>query len=778
MGLINKMGAVLSFLWEKQHFRIIAAIVFTLLFGYLCGFGFLAAKGWQIYYLLRLAVMFLAVISIFFVWLKHSDLSHPVYVIGYGLLGSFIFDLFSFFSLPATTENPTGSLELSITYWLLARLTVLLSLIICQTEGSRPSRNGWLIGITTFSLTVAGLLNVYSSDLDWLSASIFGFITWKELWHFLHIGGFLIAIYLLHKRFQKKGDCNYRKLLRAAFFSIGIELCKIMPFTLFWSVLGAGLKVLVYYYLCSFVFVEAFVFPHKEVKRESKKFKRERDMLAALINSIIDEIWFCDTLGNVILANPAALKNLSEGELGGMLKAKRSLPLCEPLFPLKQTKENKKQEALLNALKGDTVQFVEKAGVSGKSVYNHVVAAPVKSENGGVSGAVCVVRDISVQKKTEEELRLSEERFARIFQANPGLVSIIRLKDRKYIDVNPSWEKNTGYSRREVIGRTEDELKIFFEEDGKKQAELVQVINKRVRYTTKSGWVRTGLMTSDIFEVDGEECILNTIYDTTEIDCVDKEIARLDRLDIVGQMAVAIGHEIRNPMTTVRGYLQLMREREETSINNGRYELMIRELDRANAIITDFLFLANDKRALYIQGDLNTIIKGLYPELSGIAGLEHKEIILKLGDIPTFLLDAGEIKMLAVNLVKNALEATERGGRVIISTFIDEGDVVLAVEDCGTGISPDIREKIGLPFISTKEHGTGLGLAICYSVAKRHGARISFDTGPGGSTFFVRFSPESPLRPELDKQSLPESNDPVVKGRAADEGHFFQKASN
>lgn len=106
------------------------------------------------------------------------------------------------------------------------------------------------------------------------------------------------------------------------------------------------------------------------------------------------------------------------------------------------------------------------------------------------------------------------------------------------------------------------------------------------------------------------------------------------------------------------------------------------------------------------------------------------------------LLDEKEIKQLIFNLVRNGLEAMKPGQTLTIKTYVEGTTAVLAVQDQGSGIKPEIMDKIGTPFFTTKDHGTGLGLAICYSIAKRHKAAIDIETGAHGTTFFVRFNLE------------------------------------
>jgi signal transduction histidine kinase len=110
-----------------------------------------------------------------------------------------------------------------------------------------------------------------------------------------------------------------------------------------------------------------------------------------------------------------------------------------------------------------------------------------------------------------------------------------------------------------------------------------------------------------------------------------------------------------------------------------------------------------------------------------------------LGKIPKLYLDEKEIRQLLLNLVRNGLEAMDAGGTLTIQTMLDEDGVILVVKDQGKGIPPEVLEKIGTPFMTTKAGGTGLGLVVCYTIAKRHQANINIDTGENGTAFFIRF---------------------------------------
>jgi len=204
-------------------------------------------------------------------------------------------------------------------------------------------------------------------------------------------------------------------------------------------------------------------------------------------------------------------------------------------------------------------------------------------------------------------------------------------------------------------------------------------------------------------------------------------------------MAAGIGHEIRNPMTTVRGFLQVLGGKERYVQDKEYMDLMIEELDRVNAIISEYLTLAKDKAVELKKQSLNQKVRSILPLLQADAIKQEKSIEVELGDIPYLVIDRNEIKQLILNLVRNGLEAMSPGGALTIKTCQDGDEVVLAVQDQGTGIPPEVLEKIGTPFLTTKENGTGLGLAVCYSIAQRNKAQIEIETGATGTTFKVRF---------------------------------------
>ncbi len=347
-------------------------------------------------------------------------------------------------------------------------------------------------------------------------------------------------------------------------------------------------------------------------------------------------------------------------------------------------------------------------------------------------------KEIVERNKVADDLFASQERFRKIFESSPCLMAIYSLEEETYIDVNASLISFTGYHLEELKKEQIDLLHSVEGSDDNYVDFSKRVRNKKINYKTKSGEIRAALFSVEMIDIHPERCVLLVLTDITDRVLLEKEMSRLDRLNLIGEMAAGIAHEIRNPMTTVHGFLQVARSnRDELPLEI--VDLMLEELDRANSIITEFLNLARNKVSDKRTQSLNAIVNTLFPLIHAEALRSSKEIILDLEDCPDIIVDEKEIRQIILNIALNGLDAMSPGGVLTIKTYEKDQAVILGIIDQGTGISPEILDKIGTPFFTTKEEGTGLGLAICYSVAERHGAEIDIETGSTGTIFSIRF---------------------------------------
>ncbi|MDF2067823.1 ATP-binding protein [Bacillus sp. Cr_A10] len=340
-----------------------------------------------------------------------------------------------------------------------------------------------------------------------------------------------------------------------------------------------------------------------------------------------------------------------------------------------------------------------------------------------------------------------KERTRELASANEMVTSVIESITDGFFTLNKDWEFTyinehqylpQGKKANDVLGINMWE--IFMENVGMDiYRELHRSMSQRITVNFEmlspynNNWYEVVAYPFD----DGICCLLKDITEKKEY---EKELKRLSNLDLIGQMAAGISHEIRNPMTTVKGFLQLIKKEEDFEKHKDYLNIMIEELDRANSIITEFLSMGNTRTSDLKMLDLNEVIHDIIPLIEVDASNQNKFVEFHTQDIPKLFLNRNEIRQLLINLYRNGLEAMCAGKALSISTYKeDENTVVLAVQDQGVGIQPEVLEKLGTPFYTTKDNGTGLGLGICYAIAARHNANIEIQTGSKGTTFIVKF---------------------------------------
>ncbi len=215
----------------------------------------------------------------------------------------------------------------------------------------------------------------------------------------------------------------------------------------------------------------------------------------------------------------------------------------------------------------------------------------------------------------------------------------------------------------------------------------------------------------------------------------------INKSDLIGEMAAGIAHEIRNPMTVIKGYLQFFSKKIAGNMSE-QFNVVLSELDRVEQIISNFLSVAKNKAEAPKYQDLNQIIKEVAPLIFADAINQGINLNVKLADqLPELLLSTTEIKQLILNLTRNGIEAMEQHGTLTIETRYKDNKVYLYISDCGCGISKEWQEKMFAPFSTTKENGTGLGLSVCSSIVGQHNGVISVQSTEGeGTTFTIRFN--------------------------------------
>jgi len=334
--------------------------------------------------------------------------------------------------------------------------------------------------------------------------------------------------------------------------------------------------------------------------------------------------------------------------------------------------------------------------------------------------------------------------FQELFLYNPCAMILVAVNAEKIIDINNSFVALAGYDRTEIVGQPLDWLAKIISSSEFSNVRRLLINNQAVKgyqckFTMKAQQSGSAKIDISYLTLDVGVTALITIVDVTENVELKDHIERLSCLNLVGQLAASIGHEIRNPMTTVRGYIRFMQRKADFSRYNEQFSMMIRELDRANEIITDFLALAKNRVNGFVVQNMNDIVVDISPLIEAMASEMGHTIEFDLQQVPDLLLDKIDIHKVLINLVKNGFEAMDRKGKIIVRTYKEEKCIVLQVIDEGKGIPSEIIEKLGTPFFTTKEKGTGLGLSVCYQIANRHEAVLDIKTSNVGSVFALKF---------------------------------------
>ncbi|MDO7788059.1 hybrid sensor histidine kinase/response regulator [Desulforamulus aquiferis] len=231
-----------------------------------------------------------------------------------------------------------------------------------------------------------------------------------------------------------------------------------------------------------------------------------------------------------------------------------------------------------------------------------------------------------------------------------------------------------------------------------------------------------------------------TLEDITELRHKEEMLRDRERLAIVGQMAAGMAHEIKNPLTVIKGFVQLLARTSDPGIK-VYVDIIDNETTRMNQVIQDFLQLAKPKSLERNLMNINELVKQMYPIIESLALIKKHNCIVKLDkNTPSVLMDSAQIKQVILNLCQNAMEAMDEGGNLTVeTTFLPaKGEVCLDIKDTGCGIPQEKIKSIGVPFYTTKAEGTGLGLSICFSIVDKHKGRIDVQSQEGqGTTFSV-----------------------------------------
>lgn len=240
-----------------------------------------------------------------------------------------------------------------------------------------------------------------------------------------------------------------------------------------------------------------------------------------------------------------------------------------------------------------------------------------------------------------------------------------------------------------------------------------------------------------IINYEGEKAAVGIFKDITEQQMEEDRVMQSEKLTTAGQLAAGIAHEIRNPLTSINGFVKLLRSTERS--NELYFEIIESELKRIELIVNELLVLSKPQ-SVHVSGpiDVFAIMEQIITLMQVQAALKNIEIIPHYPMAPVFVQgEVNQLKQVFINLLKNAMEAMNQGGTITLDILHNAQEVRIIVQDEGIGMTQEQIQSLGQPFVTTKDTGTGLGLMITKNIIHNHGGTMNVESIPNHGTTFT-----------------------------------------
>lgn len=366
------------------------------------------------------------------------------------------------------------------------------------------------------------------------------------------------------------------------------------------------------------------------------------------------------------------------------------------------------------------------------NIFVHILAFYVTAYLGGYLSH----RLAKTERRLEEQdtqLRDLERFNTKVIESLPSGLFTTDINGRIRI-FNRAAEKITGQRRDEMIGGQIGKVLPFLAEP------LQAGRREEVISLGESGEKIIGITISILEDISGKDIgHIGVFQDLTQLKKLETEIQQKEKWAAIGELSSNIAHEIRNPLASMKGSLEMLRDRKIPEKHKDRLMgIALHEMERLNNIITDFLTYSRPKPLELQRVDLHLMLDETLALLKNIESNGGDILIVRDFDGPLYArVDAQKVRQVFWNLGMNAIEAMQAGGRLTIGTRTSAGEIAIFFEDTGVGIGPESIDRIFFPFFTTKDAGTGLGLSIAYRIIEEHQGTITVSSSPGIKTIFT-----------------------------------------
>lgn len=464
---------------------------------------------------------------------------------------------------------------------------------------------------------------------------------------------------------------------------------------------------------------------------KSKLAQIELMSMKALLDSIyqntLDAICVVDSERRVVGVNQA-FENLYGYSVNDLIG--KDLPIIRECdFPFQQEVHATVHEG--QKLTFDTICLHK----NGTAIDVEVTMGPLYDLHGNVIGSAGIARDITERKLAQERLRQSEEKYRLIAD---NTLDLILVTDRTgFVQyASPSHKLNLGVEPSSLDGTNLWTASFIHTEDLPQIMNLYsEILTTKVpgRITTRlkrqnGDWLIYEMQASPVIAKDNAvNSVVLVARDITELEKTQEIFRKSEKLSVAGQLAAGIAHEIRNPLTSIKGFIQIM----QSGIRRDEYlDIMISEINRMETIISEFLLLARPQTINVKQTKLDALLTSTIQLVNTHAIFRNVQIAYSpYMDHIMLDCDENQMKQVFINILKNSIESMPEGGLISVeTTMLDRDTMKVSFQDTGCGIPEDRLIRLGEPFYSTKEKGTGLGLMISYKIIKEHHGKLTIQS--------------------------------------------------
>ncbi|WP_053376458.1 PAS domain-containing sensor histidine kinase [Paenibacillus sp. FJAT-27812] len=368
-------------------------------------------------------------------------------------------------------------------------------------------------------------------------------------------------------------------------------------------------------------------------------------------------------------------------------------------------------------------------------IHIEVKAVPIQFQ--GNRSVQLLFRDITERKKAVFELAQKEREYSRVLKLSPEPIILHRNCIITFVN-DMALKLFNAQTTEELIGRSVFEFSSisYHERILERFAQAIET-DGFMEFTSLELQRLDGTVVdvevSSIFihRHDGEPVIQTVIRDMSERKRSDHIIRRAEKLSIVGELAAGIAHEIRNPLTALKGFLQLLKSKETAYV-----DIMLVEIERINQIVNEFMSMAKPQADKFVETDSKDLIENVIFMMQPQAILYNVQLNFYLDAMDSRIFcEPNQLKQVFINLIKNSIEAMPSGGTISVRIIAkNTSDLQIVFSDDGLGIHHDQIANLGKPFFTTKEKGTGLGLMVCFKIIEAHHGHIDIQSELGKGT--------------------------------------------